>query len=241
MAALFDLDGVLVDSRAAIAGCLNHALASVGLETRPAPDLHRLIGPPLHDAFAALLAGQEADPALVDVCVARYRERYRSACVEETLPVEGMAEALEVLAGRLPLAVATSKPVEFAGPILETLGLAGFFRSVAGPSLEARSEPKARTVGRALEALGVRAPNSPAASAVAAHAGSAAAVAGVAMVGDREHDVAAGRSHGLVTVGVTWGIGSASELRGAGAHHLVARPAGLVPLLAEPARRGASL
>lgn len=208
---LFDLDGVLVDSRVAIARSMNHALATLGLESWPEETLYGLIGPPLHDAFSEVLSAQAADPALTDACVARYRERYRTACVEETRPVEGIAEALAALAaaGRA-LAVATSKPVEFARPILETLGLAGSFRAVVGPALEARSEPKTATVGRALAALGARGP--------------------CAMVGDRLHDVVAGRAHGLATVGVTWGIGSAAELREAGADHLVDRPAELVAL-----------
>jgi phosphoglycolate phosphatase len=209
--ALFDLDGVLVDSRVAIARSMNHALAAWGLPPRPEAELHPLIGPPLHDAFAEVLAAQRADPSLVGACVARYRERYRDACLEETLVMEGVAEALAVLAERVELAVATSKPVEFARPILETLGLARFFRAVAGPSLTTRSEPKAETVARALAALRRRGPT--------------------AIVGDRSHDVAAGRVHGLVTVGVTWGTGSERELRDAGVNHLVRSPAELVELL----------
>jgi phosphoglycolate phosphatase len=52
-----------------------------------------------------------------------------------------------------------------------------------------------------------------------------------AIVGDRHHDVEAGRAHGLYTVGVTWGIGSEAELRAAGASHIVHRPDELVALL----------
>lgn len=229
-AVLFDLDGVLVDSRAAIARSLNHALVALGRPARPEAELHPLIGPPLHEAFAELLASTGARPAHgpdaadeVDRAVGHYRERYRTACVEETLPVPGVAAALAALAPRLPLAVATSKPVEFARPILETLGLAGWFRGVEGPSLAARSEPKARTVGRALAGLGPEARRGR-----------------VALVGDRLHDVAAGRAHGLLTIGVTWGIGSAAELRQAGAERLVDRPAELIALLLDRGGEGRS-
>jgi phosphoglycolate phosphatase len=51
------------------------------------------------------------------------------------------------------------------------------------------------------------------------------------MVGDRHHDVDAGKAHGLRTIGVLWGIGDVDELRGAGADDLVATPAELVELL----------
>ena len=82
---LFDLDGVLVDSRVAIARSINHALAACGLDTWPEEQLHPLIGPPLHDAFSELIGEGDADPVLVDACVGHYRARYRDACIAETL------------------------------------------------------------------------------------------------------------------------------------------------------------
>jgi phosphoglycolate phosphatase len=207
---LFDLDGVLADSRVAIARSMNHALVAVGLTPAPEASLHPLIGPPLHAAFEELLAARGADVSLADACVAHYRERYATACVQETLPMAGVPEAVAALMPRVPLAVVTSKPVEFARPILATLGLAESFRAVIGPTLSARSEPKEVTLGRALAVFEER----PA-----------------AIVGDRHHDVEAGRAHGLYTVGVTWGIGSEAELRAAGASHIVHRPDELVALL----------
>src|SRR5258705_12596692 len=53
-AVLFDLDDVLVDSRAAISGCINHALARNGFPEHAEPALHRFIGPPLPFTFAEL-------------------------------------------------------------------------------------------------------------------------------------------------------------------------------------------
>ncbi len=211
---LFDLDGVLVDSRTAIARSMNHALDACGLERWPEERLHPFIGPPLHDAFREVIDVQAGDPSLVDACVARYRERYRDTCTRETLAMEGVVEVLHALRPRLRCGVATSKPGVFAVPILETLGLRHLFGPVVGPSLEARSEPKRETVARALVALG------------AGH--------DVAMVGDRSHDVVAGRAHGLVTVGVLWGIGGREELESAGADHVVETPAELARLLGCP-------
>ena len=53
-----------------------------------------------------------------------------------------------------------------------------------------------------------------------------------AIVGDRHHDVEAGRANGLVTIGVTWGIGDRTELNEAGADFLVDTPAELLALAA---------
>ena len=211
---LFDLDGVIADSRHAITRSINHALAAHGLPVRPETELVGYIGPPLLHAFQHLLARLGADPTLAEPCVAAYRERYETACLVETLPYPGVGRVVERLAERMPLAVATSKPVAFAEPILVELGLRGSFRAVVGPTLDPRSEPKARTVARALAELGCPGP--------------------VGIVGDREHDVAAGRANAIVTIGVTWGFGSRRELVESGADHVVDHPD---ELLAFAARR----
>jgi phosphoglycolate phosphatase len=214
-AVLFDLDGVVVDSRLPIARSINAALAGLGLAPQPEASLHRFIGPPLHGVFELLLREQGADPSRADEGVALYRARYASASLEETTLVPGIAQALADAAARWPLAVATSKPTAFAAPIVERLGVAGFFRAIVGPDLGPRGEPKRETVGRALAALGVGAGE--------AHT--------VAMVGDRHHDVEAARAHGCVAVGVTWGIGFEMELRECGADLLVVAPGRLVEAL----------
>jgi phosphoglycolate phosphatase len=206
---LFDLDGVLVDSRVPIARSINHALRRHGLEPLAEEALHGFIGPPLHETFRELLARAGADPAGADSCVSAYRERYAERSLLETEAVHGVGEVLEALAPRRALAVATSKPVEFAQPILETLGLARLFRAIVGPPLDPRGEPKRETVARALDALGLR---------------------DAALVGDRQHDVAAARANGIASVGVLWGIGSQAELVEAGAEHLVEAPGDLLRL-----------
>jgi phosphoglycolate phosphatase len=203
---LFDLDGVLADSRAAITGCLNAALVASGLPERPPAELYRYIGPPLPHAFAEI-TGEDPDCELVAALVEGYRTRYATASLTETVVTPGIAAALDSLrrAGRR-LGVATSKPASFAEPVLEALGLRDRFEVVAGPALDVPPEDKTTTVGRALRAM--------------------AATGGV-MVGDRSFDMLAARAHGLRPIGVAWGIGSREELVAAGAERIVATPAEL--------------
>jgi phosphoglycolate phosphatase len=200
---IFDLDGVLVDSRAAISGAMNHALAANGFPQRAAGELYRFIGPPLALGFAEL-TGQPADSAAVSACVLAYRERYAVSSLTETDVVPGIAQALDELAPEHPLAVATSKALALAEPLLAALGLRERFEVVAGPDLSARVEDKAVTIRAALDAL--------------------SAERGV-MIGDRSFDVVGARANGLAAIGVTWGIGSAEELAAADA--IVDEPADL--------------
>jgi phosphoglycolate phosphatase len=206
-AVLFDLDGVLVDSRTAFVRSVNAALAEHGLPERPADELLQYLGPPLHRTMELFAASAEQADALV----VSYRARYRRTMAAESAVFDGIPEALDELAATRPLVVATSKAQALAEPLLEQLGLRDRFGAVYGPRLQARDESKSLTIARALEGLPhARRP---------------------VMVGDRKFDVLGARAHDLPCVGVLWGIGSERELREAGAAALVRSPAELVDLL----------
>jgi phosphoglycolate phosphatase len=206
-AAIFDLDGVLADSSVAFANCVNHALVAAGMPEREPASLLGYLGPPLHATFTELTG----DETLAEGCLDAYRARYREHSASETTVPEGMAEALEALAARMPLVVATSKPAPLAEPLVEALGIRERFAVVEGPALDAHFEPKADTVARALRAL---------------PAGSSPV-----MVGDRSYDVVGAHEHGLPCIGVLWGFGDEEELRAAGADAIAATPAELVDLV----------
>jgi phosphoglycolate phosphatase len=207
---LFDLDGVLADSRLAITSCMNHALVEAGRVPVAPEALYPLIGPSLAYGFASLLAVAPDDPAVAS-CIASYRSVYAEVSVRDTPAYPGVPEALDAIAAAAPgrrLAVATSKPRAFAEPLLEALGLRDRFAHIAAPELDLHVESKTATVAAALAALG-------------------AATGTGAMVGDRHVDMAAAHAHGLRAVGATWGFGTEAELREAGADVLVGAPAGL--------------
>ena len=205
-AILFDLDGVLVDSRLPITQCMSHALVANGLPGRSTEELVALVGPPIAGAFAQL-TGEAADSPLVAACVAAYRERYAVVSIRDAASFDGVPEAVAHLAGRYPLAVATSKPLAFADPLLDALALRSHFAVVAGPDLATVAESKTETVARALAQLG--------------------APARAVMVGDRCFDVVGARENGLPVVGVSWGLGSREELADAGATVIIDAPAQL--------------
>jgi phosphoglycolate phosphatase len=205
VAVLFDLDGVLLDSRTAIVRCIEHALRASEVQVPAAAELERHIGPPLIEAFTELAGADRAA-----ACLTAYRERYAWSSLRETDIVPGAREALAAIAARVPVAVATTKPRAYAEPLCERLGLAAYLRAITGPELDAPEETKAVTVRRALAALGL----SPGAD--------------TPLVGDRRHDAEAARANRLQCVGVLWGIGDEAELRAAGAEPIVGRPDELV-------------
>jgi phosphoglycolate phosphatase len=199
-AAIFDFDGVIIDSLPPVETAINGALLAHGFPPRTAAEVARFIGPPALSAFAELTGAAE-DSETVAAAVATYHDIYGRVYLEQTRLVEGMPELLRSLT--LPLALATSKALEFVAPLLERFGIE--FAVVSAPVL---AEPKSETVARAQQALGARDP---------------------VVIGDRYYDIDAARACGLRVIGVTWGIGDREELSGADV--LVERPAALQALL----------
>jgi phosphoglycolate phosphatase len=211
---LFDLDGCLVDSTEAITTCLNTTLASFGLPQRPVDELRWMIGPPLPDGMERLLAEANAPVEWRDEAIVRYRAHYREVSLTATRTIDGIPAVLEELADQAVMLVVTSKPRVFARPILATLGLDGHFRDVFGPDADSAAEPKTVTLARALE--------SPYVTQLSAKTVNRSE--SMWMVGDRHHDIDAGKAHGVGTIGVTWGAGDRAELESAGADAIIDAP-----------------
>ncbi|MBE2317526.1 HAD hydrolase-like protein [Solirubrobacter sp. CPCC 204708] len=207
MAVLFDLDGVLVDSRAAFLNSMTLALRDLELPAYPREALLPCIGPPLKLGFSELLVTTPEDPR-VDALIAAYRGHYATISLTDTTVAPGIPAALAAIDE--PKAVATSKPRHFAEPLLTALGLREHFTVVAGPELDARGETKAETITRALALL---------------------ETTDAVMIGDRRFDVEGAHANGIPCIGVTWGIGAREELQAAGADAIIDAPLELGPAL----------
>ena len=218
----FDLDGCVVESDAAIADGITHAVRLVGLPMPDAARIRAAIGPPLITTFRAMLrdAGTDPDAAegaeLLATAVAAYRTRYAEVGFDLTRPVEGIVPLLERLRamGSGTTVIVTAKPAGVAGPLLEHVGLRAYFDAVHGAPLGPHVEEKRVTLARAL-------------------AETDTAPSDTVMIGDRSHDIVAGRACGTRTFGVLWGAGDRAELDGAGADVVVMRPEELDPLLVD--------
>ena len=224
----FDLDGCVVASDEAIADGLRHALRTVGLPMPDAAALRAAIGPPLITTIGGMLraAGHDTDggrgAALLAEAVAAYRARYAAVGFDLTRPVPGIVALLDRLDAQAEgtTIIVTAKPAAVAEPLLEHVGLRDAFAAVHGAPLGPEVEEKRVTLARALDATAT-----PAEHAV--------------MIGDRSHDVRAGRACGVRTVGVLWGAGDRAELEHAGADLVVAEPRDLdVVLISSGASAG---
>lgn len=128
-AALFDFDGTLADSFAAITASTNHVRVSYGLPPMAEAEVRGYVGYGLDNLMADLVP-----TAPVDEAVGRYRAHHATVMVPQTRLMPGAAEAIPELARRgLCLGVCSNKRVEFTRDLIRALGLGEYFTCVLGP------------------------------------------------------------------------------------------------------------
>ena len=178
---LFDLDGTLVDSAAAILGSFHHATETVLRRRFPDDEiLSRVGGTNLAHQMALL------DPDRVDELVRVYRahndpQYSELACFEGVLDV---LQQLKVEGRRLGIVSAKRRPT--VERVVRSAGMGEYFDVVVGSDDTQRHKPDPEPVLKALEVL---------------EAGPDEA----AYVGDSPFDVAAARAAGVFAVAIGWG------------------------------------
>ncbi len=191
-AVFLDLDGTLMDSKPGIEMSLRHAFRTTGHAEHAESDLTWMIGPPFQDSFQKL--GIADSQPILDA----YRGHYQDSGMFMAKVYEGVFDMLTALAGAgRRLYIATAKPHAYARQITAHFGLAGHMQAEFGPELDGTRGWKGDLLAYALGVTGEDPKSS-------------------VMIGDRHHDIAAGREVGMATLAVTWGYGSADEWSGAG-------------------------
>jgi phosphoglycolate phosphatase len=209
-AVLFDLDGTLVDSYAALADAVNHARREHALDELSAARIRGHVGDGV-DTLLCRAFGADAVPASVR---AAFETRYDEICCAGSTVLADVEATLSALrdAG-VVMAVCTNKPTPFSQKILTFLELAPYFRAIVGPDLAGARKPDGRHVLHTLDAAGCSGD-------------------GALFVGDMPIDVHAARNGGIDVAVVATGSSSADQLRAARPDHYLDRFSDLVTLVA---------
>lgn len=196
---LFDIDGTLCDPGVSIIESARYALETLGIIETDETALRRFVGPPLEHAFRDYYGFDEAK---VNTAVALFRDKLQQDGVKLYKAYDGIPELIDELqtSGKT-LAIVTSKINHIAKEALESTGLLRYFTVIESQRPNEVVE-KEVILSRALNELNVTDKSS------------------VVMVGDRKHDVEAANVHGIDSIGVLWGYGSADEFRSEGATHI---------------------
>lgn len=194
---LFDFDGTLADTIPLIVASFRHTVAEVLGHEVTDVEARSWIGHTLIDTF-----GQRY-PARADELVTAYRAWNLAHHDELIRPVDGIPEVLDgLLAAGSRIGVVSSKSVHTVRRGLDAVGLAHDFEVLVGLESTTVHKPHAEPLLHAAHTLAVEPSD-------------------CVYVGDAVVDIRAAQAAGMRGIAVTWGAGTVSELRDAGAVDVV--------------------
>ncbi len=210
---VFDWDGTLMDSAAAIVRAILSACRDLDLPEPPEARARHVIGLGLHDALRH--AVPELAPADYPRMVERYRFHYLSADHELAL-FDGAFDMVRELHGQgRMLGVATGKSRIGLNRALDHSGLKAYFHSTRCAD-ECCSKPHPEMLEEIMGELGVT-------------------PARTLMIGDTTHDLQMARNAGVPALGVSFGAHPRAALEQVASEAIIDTPAALRAWLTENA------
>lgn len=195
---VFDFDGTLADSYAAIAASVNHVRAHYGLPPLPTAEVLRHVGRgPEHLLRETVNSGDDVGD------VKRYRAHHPSVMHGLTRLLPGAQAALAALraTGRRA-GVCSNKPRALTAALLKGLAIDEHFASVVGPEDAPRHKPAPEMLWESLRQLG-------------------ATAADTLYVGDMTVDIETARAAGVPVWVVPTGSDTLTALRAAEPDHII--------------------
>jgi phosphoglycolate phosphatase len=187
-ALIFDLDGTLIDSKRDLIHSVNAMLAEMGRARLDEETISGYIGhgaPLLVSRALGSTAKEEELRRALQFFLAYYEEHK----MDSTCAYPGIPEALaELSRKKVPMAVLTNKPVKISVRILESLGLASYFRVIYGGNSFETKKPDPFGANKILSEFG-------------------APPRETMIVGDSEVDVQTARNAGTIAAAVNYGFG----------------------------------
>lgn len=195
-AALFDLDGTLLDTAPDLAMAANAMRLELGLTPLREDIIATFVGKGMENLVRRVLAGSlQVEPdRSVAVELAIFERNYHAVNGDRARIFVGVLEGLQAMrqAG-LSLAVVTNKPTAFTLPLLEQTGLRNLFAAVVCGDTCAQKKPHPMPVQHACDLLGIK---------------PAAAV----LIGDSINDALAARAAGCSVLAVPYGYNEGRDV-----------------------------
>ncbi|EMT39283.1 HAD-superfamily hydrolase [Thermoanaerobacter thermohydrosulfuricus WC1] len=191
-AVVFDLDGTLIDSKKDIAMAANKTLSELGLHTLPEDTIASFIGYGGELFIKRCIGEKNIDK--FEEAFKKFKENYSELCIIHTSLFPGVEEVLEFLKKRkINIALATNKMISLSKKILKHLEVEKYFSIMLGPEDVTNRKPHPEIIEILLQNLNVRPEET-------------------LYVGDSEIDVFCGKSAGVYTCAVTYGIGDIKSI-----------------------------
>ncbi len=196
---VYDFDGTLVDTFADIANSVNLALAEMNIQSLSRETIRRNIGSGVVNLMSRSLEGSGCDD--VEMAVSFFQKHYNNHQLDQTKLYPNGREVVEHFSKKKN-AILSNKPISFVEKILTELNFLSLFDSVLGG--DSLSERKPNPMGLQLLMTNLNCP-----------------VKEVLMIGDSAIDIETGKHAGVITCGVTYGLGDPVSLHNSKPDYLI--------------------
>lgn len=206
-AAVFDLDGTLLDTLADLTAAVNHALSAFSLPTRTKEEVRGFVG---NGIKVLLHRASGFNERAVDGLLVEFKAYYGAHCKDETRPYAGVLALLKELKSRGVLAAVLSNKADFAVKLLAQEYFAGLLCEAVGENEAAgiRKKPAPDALLAVMEKLGVSAEET-------------------VYIGDSEVDIQTAQNAGVDCISVAWGFKDEAFLKEHGGKIIVRTPSEL--------------
>ena len=196
---MFDLDGTLANTGQDLADAVNYTRAHFNLPGIPEPLVYAQVGHGVEYLLKHSLPEETPDRFAEVMRV--FLDRYENHLLDATTLYPDVAETLQRFAGKKK-AVVTNKTHRFAIAILRGLAIHDQFDAIIGGDSVGQKKPHPAVLNHILTRFDF-------------DAGRAA------IIGDADVDVQAGKAAGVMTCGVSYGLGNFDQLVAAGPDFMV--------------------
>jgi len=196
---VYDFDGTLVNTLADIAHSVNLALADMSLNTLSQTTIRGNIGYGVSNLMTRSLVDSGCDD--VETAVTLFRKHYNQHLLDQTDFYPGGREIVQYFSKKTN-AILSNKPVAFIEKILQALNFLQPFDSIMGGDSLNVKKPDPKGLQLLIDKISCPAKQ-------------------VLMVGDGVIDIETGKLAGVITCGVTYGLGDLDALRDAKPDYLI--------------------
>lgn len=215
-AAIFDLDGTILNTIDDLADAGNHMLRLLGFLPFSIEEYKQKVGDGVPKLIERLLPPQAQGKATQELALHLFSNHYKAHMQDKTAPYAGIPELLAYLKSRgVLLGVVSNKTDEYARAIVEHY-FPDVFNAVAGCVPGAAPKPNPEGVNEVRTFF-------------------ECAQAETLYIGDSNVDMLTAQNANLTSCGVLWGFRTQEELTAAGANYLANTPLDIAAILFAPA------
>jgi phosphoglycolate phosphatase len=184
-AAIFDLDGTLIDSSEGIVRAAEETIRRLGYPEIPREELISYIGPPIGNS---IIARNGFDGNELKRFNSVFRELYKNEHLMKVKIYPDIMELLDDLKGSMFIGIATNKRIDYTMMLLENLGMSPVCDVIQGLDMDGKLSKK-DLIENCIRASEIEDRRK------------------IVVIGDTETDESAAKECGVDFIGVTFGFG----------------------------------